>query len=97
MKALDGRFVFNVILLEQLLAACKEYKDEWDIFLNANKSKLMYFGKECSNLFVAILNGRRLEWVNSWNHLMSGKHFSCSATEPIKKVLQICQRHILIF
>ena len=43
--------------LERLLATCKEYCDEWDICLNASKSKLMYFGKKCSNLFVPTLNG----------------------------------------
>ena len=49
----------------------------------------MYFGKECSNLFVPCLNGRPLEWVKSWSYLgvnlVSGKRFGCTAVERIKK------------
>ena len=75
--------------LERLLATCKEYCDEWDISLNASKSKLMYFGKKCSNLFVPTLNGRLLEWVDSWSYLgvklVSGKRFGCTVMERIKK------------
>ena len=75
--------------LEMLLATCKEYCDEWDVCLNASKSKLIYFGKRCSNLYVPILNGRPLEWVDKWSYLgvivVSGKRFGCTATERIKK------------
>ena len=39
-----------------LLDACNEFCTEWDICLNARKSKLMYFGKRCSDLFTPSLN-----------------------------------------
>ena len=49
----------------------------------------MYFGKKCNNLFAPILNGKPLQWVDSWNYLgvtlMSGRRFGCSATERIRK------------
>ena len=75
--------------LSILLDACNEYCIEWDICLNARKSKLMYFGKRCSDLFSPALNGTPLEWVDSCTYLgitlVSSMHFKCSATERIKK------------
>ena len=72
-----------------LLEACSEYCSEWDICLNAKKSKLMYFGKNSSHLYVPNLNGSPLEWVDSWDYLgvsvVSSRQFRCSATERIKK------------
>ena len=50
---------------------------------------MMYFGKSCNNLWKPILNGNPLQWVDSWSYLgvniVSGRRFSCSATERIKK------------
>ena len=37
--------------LQALLDKCNDFCVEWDICLNAKKSKLMYFGKRCSDLF----------------------------------------------
>ena len=75
--------------LQLVLDICSSFCKEWDIFLNAKKSKLIYFGKKCENLFVPKLNGRPLEWKDSWNYLginvIGGKKFGCSATERIKK------------
>ena len=75
--------------LQLLLKACNDYCTDWDICLNAKKSKLMYFGKHNSNLFVPSLNGVCLEWVDSWVYLgvcvVSSHHFRCSATERIQK------------
>ena len=72
-----------------LLDTCNEFCIEWDICLNAKKSKLLYFGKECTNLFSPVLNGQILEWVNSWNYLgvtvVSGKRFGCSVYKRIRK------------
>ena len=75
--------------LQLLLDACEEYCVEWDICLNASKSKLLYFGKTCSNLIAPVLNGKPLQWVHSWPYLgvnlVSGKRFGCSAKERIRK------------
>ena len=53
------------------------------------KSKILYFGKKCVNLFTPFLNGQPLEWVDSWNYLgvnvVSGKKFGCSVYERIRK------------
>ena len=75
--------------LQLLLDKCSEFCKEWDICLNAKKSKLIYFGKRCENLFIPKLNGLPLEWKESWNYLgvniVGGKKFGCSAAERIKK------------
>ena len=47
-----------------LLNACNDYCIEWDICLNARKSKLLYFGKRCTDPFVPSLNGTPIEWVD---------------------------------
>ena len=75
--------------LRILLDACSLYCNDWDICLNEKKSKLLYFGKRCEDLFVPNLNGKPLEWVNNWNYLgvivVSGKRFGCSMMERMKK------------
>ena len=72
-----------------LLEACSEYCSEWDICLNARKSKLMYFGRRCQNLFVPSLNGTPIEWVDTCQYLriclVSSLHFKCSVTDRIHK------------
>ena len=72
-----------------LLDVCNEFCIEWDICLNARKSKLMYFGKRCTDLFIPSLNGTPLEWVDSCKYLglylVSSQFLKCSATERIKK------------
>ena len=75
--------------LIHLLECCSRYCEEWDICLNASKSKLLYFGKACDNLFTPHMNGKNLEWVESWTYLgvkvLSGKRFRCSVTDRIRK------------
>ena len=75
--------------LQSLLDKCSEFCVRWDICLNAKKSKLLYFGKRCGGLFSPSLDGKQLEWVDSWDYLgvnlVSGKEFGCSAVERIKK------------
>ena len=65
------------------------YCVEWDIDLNAKKSKNMYFGKKTDSLFRLDLNGRSIDWVDTWIYLgvslKSGKRFSCSVTDRIRK------------
>ena len=72
-----------------LLEACNDYCLEWDICLNARKSKLIYFGPRCSNLFVPSLNGNPIEWVDTCPYLgiclVSSRRFKCSATDRIQK------------
>ena len=75
--------------LRLLLKECNEFCTEWDICLNTKKSKLMYFGKKCTDLFNPLLSGEPIEWVDSWKYLgvtvVSGRRFGCSATERIRK------------
>ena len=72
-----------------LLDSCNEYCEEWDICINAKKSKLMYFGKKCNNLYTPVLKDSPLQWVESWEYLgvkvVSGRRFGSSATERIRK------------
>ena len=72
-----------------LLEACSEYCLEWDICLNAKKSKLMYFGRRCSGLFTPSLDGSPLEWVDSCAYLgiclVSSRRFKCSVIDRIQK------------
>ena len=72
-----------------LLQTCSRFCLEWDICLNEKKSKAMYFGKKCTDLFTLGLNGKPIDWVETWPylgvHLVSGKRFGCSAVERIKK------------
>ena len=75
--------------LNQLLDCCSRFCDKWDICLNSTKSKLMYFGKVCENLYRPSLNGGILDWVPSWTYLgvtvVSGRRFGCTVEERIKK------------
>ena len=75
--------------LSSLLAICSAYCAEWDIGLNAKKSKAMYFGKRVEALHNISLDGKPIEWVEEWVYLgvslKSGKSFGCSVTERIKK------------
>ena len=75
--------------LQILLDKCNAYCKEWDICLNAKKSKILYFGKRCENLFIPRLNGLPLEWVETWNYLsvkvVSSKQFGCSVSDRLKK------------
>ena len=75
--------------LQILLDQCSDYCLEWDICLNSKKSKLLYFGRRCNNIYAPHLNGSKLEWVQSWNYLgvnlVSGKKFGCSMMEQVKK------------
>ena len=75
--------------LNLLLQCCSRYCDVWDICLNSSKSKLVYFGKTCKDLFRPCLNGQTLEWVSSWTYLgvsvVSGRRFCSTVTDRIKK------------
>ena len=72
-----------------LLDACNNYCMEWDICLNARKSKLLYFGKKGENLFITTINDTPIEWVDSCVYLgvclVSSHHFKCSVSDRIRK------------
>ena len=84
--------------LQALLDVCEAYCLEWDIGLNAKKTKNVYFGKRAKNLFETSLNGKSIEWVDQWNYLgvtlKSGIHFGCSVKERVKKFYR-CANAIL--
>ena len=55
--------------LELLLNICGEYCAEWDICLNAKKSRNLYFGKPTQISHVITLNGKPVEWTSEWPYL----------------------------
>ena len=77
--------------LSSLLSICSQYCDEWDICLNAKKSKCLYFGKQIDihTLHAISLNGSTVEWVKEWPYLgvtlKCAKGFECCMKERIKK------------
>ena len=75
--------------LKFLLEICGDYCLEWDICLNAKKTKVLYFGKRLNNKFDVTLNGKSIEWVDEWIYLgvtlKSAKTFDCSIKERVKK------------
>ena len=72
-----------------LLQLCESYCIEWDIGLNAKKSRNLYFGKRTTISHDIILNGKKVEWATEWPYLgvtlKSAKTFDCSVTDRIKK------------
>ena len=58
----------------------------------------MVFGKKIQSLAEVTLNGRGIEWVNTWKYLgvslVSGKEFGCSVDERIRKFYK-CANAIL--
>ena len=75
--------------LVALLRTCESYCAEWDICLNAKKSKCMYFGKRIEIQHEIILNGNTVEWTDEWPYLgvqlNSAKTFNCSVKEKVRK------------
>jgi hypothetical protein len=75
--------------LQNLLNICAKYCLDWDVKLNPKKSKLMFFGKVDCHLAPVTLQGVTLEFVGMWSYLginvCSGRSFSCSVTEKIRK------------
>ena len=75
--------------LKSLLSICAAYCDEWDICLNAKKSKCLYFGKHINITYKISLNGAHINWVDEWPYLgvtlKSGKCFGCCVKDKVKK------------
>ena len=75
--------------LETMLKLCESYCLEWDIALNAKKSRNLYFGKRTTIAKEISLNGKKIEWAEEWPYLgvtlKSDKVFSYSVKDRIKK------------
>ena len=75
--------------LSSLLQQCEQYCADWDICLNAKKSRCLYFGKRTNIPHELMLNGKKIEWAEEWPYLgitlKSGKTFECSVTDRVKK------------
>ena len=75
--------------LQSLLLICEEYCLQWDIGLNPKKSKCLYFGKKTEITYKPLLNGKEVTWADEWVYLgvplKSGKRFSCSVNDKIRK------------
>ena len=84
--------------LKILLQLCESYCIEWDIGLNAKKSRNLYFGKKTKISHDIVLNGNMVEWADEWPYLgvtlKSGKVFNCSVTDRIKNFYR-CANSIL--
>ena len=84
--------------LQCLLNACGDYCLEWDIALNAKKSRNLYFGKRTVITHVVTLNNKPVEWTEKWTYLgvslKSSKTFDCCVTERIRKFYR-CANAIL--
>lgn len=75
--------------LQKLLLLCEDYCDDWDIKLNANKSKNMAFGKGSTPTHCLTLNSAPIEWVPKWKYLgvtvLAGRRFGCCMQETLGK------------
>ena len=55
--------------LQKLLTLCERYCIEWDIKLNAKKSKNLSFGKGPTPSYHLTLNSTPIDWVEKWKYL----------------------------
>ena len=78
----------SVKALQLLLDLCHTYCIEWDILLNATKTKNMMFGKGTKPSFLVKIDGSDIPWVDKWKYLgvtlQSGRSFGCCAKEKLK-------------
>ena len=67
--------------LKRLLDLCHQYCIDWDILLNAKKSKNMAFGKGSTPTFTIQINNVEIPWVDQWKYLgvtlKCGTRFNC--------------------
>ena len=75
--------------LQKLLSACGDYCRDWDICLNAKKSRNLYFGKRRRTLSKLKLNGKDIDWADKWAYLgvdlVSHHKFNCCIQQKIRK------------
>ena len=73
--------------LQKILDVCSAYCTEWDIKLNANKSKNLFFGKGVAPEYLVKLNGDVIPWETKWPylgvHLKSGPSFNCCVKDKL--------------
>ena len=89
----------SIKALNALLSICGEYCIEWDVCLNAKKSRSLFFGKSTDTSRIHIsLNGKTIDWADEWLYLgvtlKSGKLFNCCVKDRIKKFYR-CANSIL--
>ena len=74
---------------QKLLSICEEYCLNWDIKLNAKKTKNVWFGKGLAPSFHLKLNGTPIEWTTKWKYLgvtlLHGPRFGCCPNETLGK------------
>ena len=79
----------SIKALKALINECSNFCIEWDICLNAKKTKILYFGRKADISYEIFLDGNKVEIVDKWVYLgvtlKSGKTFNCSVTERIRK------------
>ena len=84
--------------LKSLLDSCNNYCQDWDICLNAKKSRLLYYGKRVDVSYEIELNGNKIDWADEWVYLgvtlKSSLLFNCSITDRVKKFYR-CTNAIL--
>ena len=75
--------------LQQLLDACSAYCVEWDIKLNARKTKNIFFGSKTPPTHKARLDGVEIPWESKCKYLgvtlRSGRVFDCCVKESVGK------------
>ena len=75
--------------LQKLLDSCAAYCHEWDIKLNAKKTKNLVFGKKPPPSHKVSLGGAEIPWEERCKYLgvtlVSGRIFSCCAKETLSK------------
>ena len=75
--------------LQKLLFLCERYCLEWDIKLNAGKTKNLSFGGKLQPSSQLVLNGSPIEWVTKWKYLgvtlLHGAQFGCCVDESLRK------------
>ena len=73
--------------LQILINLCSDYCLEWDIKLNAKKSKNLVFGKGLAPNYLIKLNGDDIPWEAKWPYLgiqlKSGASFNCCIKEKL--------------
>ena len=71
--------------MQDILDICSTYAEDWCIWYNEKKTKIMAFGKKFDSFSCVPLtmNGKNLSFVSEWKYLgvtvKSGRYFSCSA------------------
>ena len=75
--------------LQKLLDSCATYCQEWDIKLNAKKTKNLVFGRKLPPMHKVSLAGAEIPWEQRCKYLgvtlVSSRTFSCCAKETVRK------------